>query len=333
MNKERLEFGITFQPDMPVERIVALAKLAEDSGFTYAWTFDSHVLFKEPYPILTLLAAETQKLRLGTMVTNPLVRDVTVTASLFATLNIISGGRMEMGIGRGYSSLHMLGRSMATVDELRRSVEVIRALASGQQSEVGGQKVQLKWATGSLPIWVAGYGPQVLSMIGEVADGLIVQIADPFLVRWCAEITSRAAMKAGRSSEIKVMAAAPVWVSDDLAKARSHVRWFPALVGSHLIKLLERYKDELPAELTEYVRGREWYQFYKLSGKEAYQPDFVPDEIVDRFTIIGPPEVHRRKLQELIDAGVHQFNIYLNNGDEARILEVYRDEVIPNFLG
>src|SRR5580693_7842180 len=98
-----MQFGITLKPDISVERILALTRQAEAAGFQYGWMFDSHVLWKEPYPLLTLMATNTKNMRLGTCVTNPATRDLTVTASLFATLNLISGGRMELGIGRGVS--------------------------------------------------------------------------------------------------------------------------------------------------------------------------------------------------------------------------------------
>src|SRR5712692_5643948 len=100
-----MQFGITLKPDLSVDRIVGLTRQAEAAGFHYGWIFDSHILWKEPYPLLTLMATNTRKMRLGTCVTNPAVRDITVTASLFATLNLISDGRMELGIGRGDSSL------------------------------------------------------------------------------------------------------------------------------------------------------------------------------------------------------------------------------------
>jgi len=333
MSKGRLDFGITFKGDMSPERTVSLAKMAEDAGFKYVWTFDSHVLWKEPYPMLTLLAANTAKVRLGTMVTNPAVRDLTVTASLFATLNLISGGRMDMGIGRGDSSRRVLGHRPTTVADLRRAVQLIRALASGKEVELEGQKIQLKWASGELPVWVAGYGPKVLAMTGEVAEGLILQIADPFLIRWFTGVAREGAQKTGRKrSDIKVMAAAPAWVSDNLAKGRAQVRWFPAMVGNHVADLLERYhRGELPQELTDYIRGRKGYDYQEHADKDAHHLGFIADEVIDRFTIVGPPEAHRQKLQELIEAGVDQFNIYLMSGEEERQLELYGKEIVPAF--
>src|ERR1700694_2118476 len=123
-----MQFGITIKPDMPVERIVGLTRQAEAAGFQYGWIFDSHVLWKEPYPLLTLMAPNTRGMRLGTLVTNPAVRDLTVTASLFATLNLISGGRMELGIGRGDSSRRVLGKKPVTPAELERAVVTFRGL-------------------------------------------------------------------------------------------------------------------------------------------------------------------------------------------------------------
>jgi probable F420-dependent oxidoreductase len=330
---QRLEFGITFKGDLSPERTVALARMAEDAGFSYCWTFDSHILWKEPYPMLTLLAANTRRMRLGTLVTNPGVRDLTVTASLLATLNLISGGRMDLGLGRGDSSRRVMGKKPTGVEDLRESVKTIKALAAGAEVEHEGTRVQLRWASGNLPAWVAGYGPKVLAMTGEVADGLVLQIADPFLIRWFAGIARESAAKAGRKPrEVRVMAAAPVWVSDDLARARAQVRWFPAMVGNHVADLVARYhKGELPRELTEYVKGRKGYDYREHADKDARHLDFITDEVIDRFTIIGPPDAHRRKLEELVAAGVDQFNIYLMCGDEARTLEVYRDEIIPAF--
>src|SRR3984893_3924084 len=87
-----MQFGITLKPDISIERIVGLTRQAEAAGFEYGWIFDSHVLWKDPFPLLTLMAANTQRMRLGTCVTNPATRDLTVTASLFATLNLIFRG-------------------------------------------------------------------------------------------------------------------------------------------------------------------------------------------------------------------------------------------------
>src|SRR3974390_2517235 len=136
-----LDFAINLKPDMPPDRIVALTKQAETAGFSYGWLFDSHVLWLEPYPLLTMMALNTSRLRLGPCVTNPAVRDPTVTASALATLNLISHGRMDLGIGRGDSSRRVLGRKPTTLADLEEAIHTIRQLAAGQTVEVEGEQL------------------------------------------------------------------------------------------------------------------------------------------------------------------------------------------------
>src|SRR6266496_5316308 len=149
-------FGFTLKPDMRPERLVALARCAEAAGFKYGWSFDSHVLWQEPYPLLTLMAINTKTMRLGPLVTNPIVRDPTVTASLLATLNIISNGRMDLGIGRGDSSRRVMGKKPATMERLEEAVKTIRALTRGEEITYDGTKIRFTWARGGVPAWLAG---------------------------------------------------------------------------------------------------------------------------------------------------------------------------------
>ena len=328
-----MDFGITFKPDLAVDRLVSLTRQAESAGFRYAWTFDSHVLWMEPFPLLTLMAANTQHMHLGTCVTNPAVRDVTVTASLFATLNLISRGRMELGIGRGDSSRRVLGKKPTTLENLEQFVHTFRELNAGRSVQLDGVSTRFPWAKAGVPrVWVAGYGPKALRTAGRIGDGVILQFADPDLIEWCVGFVREGAREAGRDpSKIEVMAAAPVWASSDLILARDRVRWFPALVSNHVIDLISKYKpEELPESLTSYVRGRGQYDYLHHCEVGSDNADFVSDEIVDRFSIVGPVQEHRKKLEALRKAGVTQFNIYLMCGDEEQTLDIYGREILPH---
>lgn len=330
-----MQFGITLKPDIIVERILGLTRQAESAGFDYGWIFDSHVLWKEPYPLLALMAANTKTMRLGTCVTNPAVRDITVTSSLFATLNLISGGRMQLGIGRGDSSRRVMGKKPVTTEHLQNAIRVFRELTSGKQIEYDGQSIQMTWGNGAPPVWIAGYGPKVLEMAGRVADGIILQFADPHLIAWCLGFVKEGAQAAGRDfKKIEIMAAAPVWMSDDLEVARERVRWFPALVSNHVVDLISRYKpEELPAELTSYVRNRGGYDYTHHCEVDSDNANFVSDEVIDRFCVIGSAQAHRDKLKTLAKIGVTQFNLYLMCGDEESTVDQYQREVLPAFNG
>jgi probable F420-dependent oxidoreductase len=326
-----MDFGFTLKTDESVERIVALTRQAESAGFSHGWLFDSHVLWKEPYPLLTIMALNSQHLRLGTCVTNPGTREPSVTASALATLDVISGGRMDLGIGRGDSARRVMGKPPTTLARLEEATLLIRDLVEGRTVDQDGTDLQFSWTRGDkLPVWIAGYGPKALEVTARVADGVILQLAEPDLIRWFVGQLRDYARAAGRDpKEIKVMAAAPAHVGD-LASCRDRVRWFPALVSNHVVDLVNKYDPaELPPALTTYVHDRKGYDYLHHAEVGSSNASFVTDEVVDRFCVIGPVEDHVTKLAELADAGVDQFNIYLMNGDEEDTLEVYGRQIIP----
>ncbi len=326
-----MDFGFTLKPDHTIARTIALTRQAEEAGFGYGWLFDSHVLWKEVYPLLTVMALNTERMRLGTCVTNPATREPTVTASALATLDEISGGRMDLGIGRGDSARRVLGKPPTTMRTLEEAIALIRDLVEGRAHVWEGTEVRLPW-TGSwqLPVWVAGYGPMALSMTGRVADGLILQLADPDLIAWMVGMMRDAARGAGRDpGAIRIQAAAPAHVAPR-DEGRQRVRWFPALVSNHVVDLVNKYpRDELPGALTGYIRDRTGYDYLHHAEVGSDNAGFVSDEVVDRFCVLGSPDEHVAKLRELRDAGVDQFNIYLMNGDEEAQLDVYGRDIIP----
>jgi probable F420-dependent oxidoreductase len=326
-----MEFGFTLKPDHPYQRAISLTQQAEAAGFRYGWMFDSHVLWRDPYPLLTVMALNTKQMRLGTCVTNPATRDPSVTASALATLNEISGGRMVLGIGRGDSARRVMGKPPTTLARLEDATNTIRTLVEGGKADEDGTELRFTWTRGDkLPVWIAGYGPKALELIARIADGVILQLADIDLIGWFVGQLRDAAQAAGRDpKEIKVMSAAPAHVGE-LAMCRERVRWFPALVSNHVVDLVNRYDPkDLPPTLTGYVRDREGYDYLHHAEVGSSNATFVDDEVVDRFSVIGPVEAHVAKLRKLAEAGVDQFNIYLMNGDEEQTLEVYGREIIP----
>ena len=326
-----MKFGITLKPDHRFDRSVDLAERAEANGFGHGWMFDSHVLWRDPYPLLTLMGAATSDMRLGTCVTNPATRDITVTASALATLNEITDGRMDLGIGRGDSARRVMGKKPTTVAYLEECCRVVRSLTAGDKITLDGTEIQMPWATkGPVPIWVAGYGPMALAAAGRVADGIILQLADPDIIRWCMSFVRMSAEEAGRDPDtIEVMAAAPAYVSDNLAMARDKVRWFPALVSNHVVDLINKYpKDELPEALWKYVENREGYNYLHHAEVGSDNASFVSDEITDQFALVGPTSAHRERLEQLRAAGVTQFNIYLMNGEEEDCLDAYGRDIV-----
>jgi probable F420-dependent oxidoreductase len=328
-----MDIGVVLQNDPPALGVVEMAKKAEAAGFSHVWTFDSHVLWQEPFVIYSKILDETERVIVGPMVTNPGTRDWTVLASLFATLNEMYGNRTICGIGRGDSALRVLGATPQTLGQLRESVQVIKGLASGEQVTLRGKELQFAWAPDSrLDVWVAAYGPKALALTGEVGDGYILQLADPDIAAWMIGAVRAAAEKAGRDPmSIKFCVAAPAYVGDDIAHQREQCRWFGGMVGNHVADIVSRYGESgaVPQALTDYIKARQGYDYAEHGRAGNSHTTFVPDEIVDRFCILGPVENHLKRLEELRSLGVDQFAVYLQHDAKLATLEAYGSQIIP----
>jgi probable F420-dependent oxidoreductase len=328
-----MDVGVVLQNDPPALEVVELAKKAEAAGFSHVWTFDSHVLWQEPFVVYSKILNDTERVIVGPMVTNPGTRDWTVIASQFATLNEMYGNRTICGIGRGDSALRVLGLQPTTLAQLRESVGVIRGLARGEKVTLRGRELQLAWATESrLDVWVAAYGPKALAVTGEVGDGYILQLADPDIAEWMITAVRSAAARAGRDPEaIKFCVAAPAYVGDDIAHQREQTRWFGGMVGNHVADIVARYGSDgaVPQVLTDYIKGRQGYDYAEHGRAGNTHATFVPDEVVDRFCVLGPVENHLKRLAELRELGVDQFAVYLQHDAKESTLAAYGDHIIP----
>ena len=329
-----MEFGVVLQTNPPASKTIELARLAELEGFEYVWTFDSHILWEEPYVIFSMILANTRKVVVGTMVTNPATRDWTVTASLFATLNEMFGNRTICGIGRGDSAVRVANGKPTTLATLRDCIEVIRELANGREVDYRGNRLRFPWgARSALDVYVAAYGPKALALAGEIGDGFILQLADPDITAWSIKAVKEAAAAAGRNpDDVKICVAAPAYVGDDLAHMRDQVRWFGGMVGNHVADIVSRYGDgggAVPQALTDYIAGRAGYDYNEHGRAGNAHTQFVPDEVVDRFCILGPVEHHVARLKELEALGVDQFAIYLQHDGKEQTLLAYGNDVMP----
>ena len=328
-----MQIGIVLQTTPPSARVVELARRAEAYGMSHVWTFDSHILWQEPYPIHTEILANTRNVVVGPMVTNPATRDWTVTASVFATLNEMFGNRTVIGIGRGDSAVRVTNGKPTTLETLRQAVHVIRELANGRSVDYRGSSIRFPWASRSrVELWIAGYGPKALKLVGEAGDGFILQLADPDITAWTIAAVRRAAAEAGRDpDEITMCVAAPAFVGDELVYARDQCRWFGGMVGNHVADIVARYGDssEVPRALTDYIKGRQGYDYNEHGQVGNVHTQFVPDEIVDRFCILGPVEEHVRRLDELRTLGVDQFALYLQHDAKDETLQAYGEKVLP----
>jgi probable F420-dependent oxidoreductase len=331
-----MDFGLVLQTDPPASEVVGLMRRAERNGFRYGWTFDSAVLWQEPFVIYSRILEHTTELTVGPMVTNPATRVWEVTASTFATLNEMYGNRTVCGLGRGDSAMRVAGRKPNTLAQVGEAMTVIRDLAEGREALIDGQPVRLPWVrNGKLPVWMAAYGPKALALAGQQADGFILQLADPFLTEWMIKAVRTAASDAGRDpGAVTICVAAPAYVGDDLGHARDQCRWFGGMVGNHVADLVSRYGESselVPEALTGYIKERDGYDYSHHGRTGNPSADFVSDDIIDRFCLLGPVEAHIEKLKALRALGVDQFAVYNMHDDKEGTIDTYGAEIIPAF--
>ncbi|MDB1124115.1 TIGR03842 family LLM class F420-dependent oxidoreductase [Vibrio algarum] len=332
-----MEFGITFKGFVSPNRARNLVRQAEEAGFSYCWFYDSHILWRESFVAMAMCMEHTTKMRFGPCVTNPNIRDWSLAASLYGSLALQSDGRIDIGLGRGDSSMRVMGKKPAPLARVAEFTHKVKAMVKGDEVTYGEceNPVKLPWAVGyDLPVWIAAYGPKALATAGEHGDGLILQIAEPKLVKWFADQALSAGEKAGKDmTGFKIQAAAPAYFGT-MEECLEKTRWFPAMVGNHVADIVEKYGTDsglVPSSLTDYIEQRKGYDYSKHGQSDNPYLDFISDEIIESFSVLGSPDDHISKIKQLEEAGVTQFNIYLDNGDEENIIAKYGEFVIPEF--
>ena len=334
-----MDFGVVLQTDPPARRVIDLARRAEANGFTHVWVFDSPVLWQEPFVILSRILAETERVVVGPMVTNPGTRDWTVLASTFATLNDAYGPRTICGIGRGDSALRVIGRKPRSLAEMAEAMRVVKGLVAGETVDYHGTALRFPWVERGwdLPMWGAGYGPRALDCIGRHADGFVLQLADPQILEWTLAAVREAAVAAGRApGSVAACVTAPAYVGDDIAHQREQLRWFGGMVGNHVADLVKRYGEgsaSVPKALTDYIKDRADYDYAHHGRAGNPATDFVPDDVVDRFCVLGRVEDHIAKLTTLRDMGADHFAIYLMHDAQHETLDAYGRSILPALAG
>ena len=327
-----MKFGVA-HGNAPASRTLEILRAAEDANFDQFWMYDSHIIWQDCYSVLGWLAgmSRSEKMQFGTLVTNPVSRDPTVTASAFATLAEITGNRMICGVGRGDSVVRVMKRKPAKLADLEHLIDVVHTLTAGETMELEGVDVQIEWAGSRVPVYVAAYGPKALTLAGKCGDGVIFQVADPYFIEWGMQWVRKGAEEAGRDiSEITVHCSSATYITADQDEARERTRWFPALVGNHIAEVLHHHKAEnLPPALDEYIQARTQYDYLQHGHPGADHSKYVPDEITDRFCVNGTEEQIETKLRELAALGVSEFNIYPYIPNLLETIDVYGRRIVP----
>ncbi len=294
-------FGIEFVPADPALKIGYLSKLAEEVGFETVWITD-HYNNRDVYTTLAVLSLVTNKIKLGTGVTNPYTRSPIITASSIASVNELSGGRAVLGMGPGdKATFDAMGIAWEKpLTKVRESIAIIRALLKKERVTWGGMNAQLSFSAGDIPIYMGAQGPKMLELAGEIADGVLINASHPEDFRAAIPLIRNGIEKAGRKPEdVKICAYTSFSVDGDRSKALAEARKVVAFIaaGSPDV-VLERHnidtsqRDEISKAISR--------------GDFAGAMNSVTDHMLDVFSVSGTPEDCRARVDELLSIGVNQ---------------------------
>lgn len=324
-------FDIGLLPDRPVDEVAKLVVLAEQLGFTGAWVADSQSIFRDAFAVLAVCAQRTTRIRLATGVTNPVTRHAAVLAGSFATLDELSGGRAIMGIGVGESAVYTIGARRANLARMREVAAAVRALIAGEKVLLDGAELQLPWAAGNVPVYVASSGPRSLELAGEYADGVLFQVgASPELVRYAIDHVRAGADRAGRDpSAIRLLARLACSVAGDRAWARDQVRGYAAAAAGTVFTSVP--PERIPPAAADDIRAmKEHYDYMAHASHTAHHRDLVTDRIIDAISISGTPEEAVPRFRELIGLGVDGFVIPITSAEPEVSMRNLAEEVIAH---
>ena len=274
----------------------ALAREIEAMGFDALLSPDTQNLSPDPYGQLSLAAAQTTRLKLGTGVTNPLTRDAAVTASAITTLQVESGGRCVCGIGRGDSSLAHIGRGSATTVQLKTYVEQLRAYTRGETVLRAGQPSNLRWlapdSVKPVPVDVACTGPKTIRMAADVADRISFAVGSaPERLEWALATAMQRLQETGRRrDEVQIGAYINLVCDEDEQTAINLGRMISGMVA-HFAGMKQAPLDHLPAKLKPLAeKMQQGYDMKHHAQDKGAHLSQVDDAFVDWFSICGPPQ-------------------------------------------
>jgi 5,10-methylenetetrahydromethanopterin reductase len=318
-----------------VAEAVARAQRAEQLGFEAIFFADSHMNNVDPYQLMALCATQTNRIRLGTAVTNMVYRDPTITANSFATLNEISGGRAIIGLGTGDGPVYSLGRTATRLADFEQGLRVIRDLlydhgiAVAKTKERGSSgRVMLKAGKRPVPIYISAEGPRTLRVAGRTCDGVILGSGfDAAVLGWARGEIAAGAKEEGRAPEaIDIMPAGMICVADNGDLARRRVRSRMANRAHHNF----RFTMETVPE-REIAGVRKFMQNFDISKpiEERIDPELVTDYLLERFTIAGTPEECAAKIKRLEAERVQRLLLTPPNAIYDEVMEAWGKRVMP----
>ena len=294
-----MKFGIEFVPQIPLDELVRLVKIAEDVGFEYAWITD-HYNNKNVYETLALIAANTETIKMGPGVTNPYVRSPAISASAIATIDEISNGRATFGIGPGdKATFDALGIAWEKpVSTIKAAIADINTLLDGGKTEAGAALGGAKKVQDAIPIYMGAQGPKMLETAGEIADGVLINASNPKDYEAAMPMIKKGIGDQAKDFDVAAYTATSIGTDSEAAKNAAKIVVAFIAAGSPP-PVIERHglPDGFNTQMGDFL----------AKGDFGGAIGAVTDEALDAFSVCGTPDEFIPKIEALADMGVTQY--------------------------
>lgn len=342
-----IKFGLRHPPCHDARTIADFAAEAERADFDMAWFPDSQFLWRNVWATLALATERTERIGLGTAITNFETRHVAVTAAAASTIEELAPGRLRVGFGTGDSAVKTLGLKPTTLARMRDQIELFRQLTAGEKVTFGEsgdyahREMLLSAAPGyAIPSFIAASGPKALTLAGEIADGIIILAGvGKELVEKSLGHIREGAERAGRSlDDIELWVAAHTFVTPDRDTAARMVK--PLTITSAQLGANAALKavgiditvpKVVPGIYPDVTHAVDWDA--AVEGSDQYVSDEHADIYARNFTFAGTVDDVRARIEDIVALGVNNFYIQgpLSYELPRGQLEAFRDEMIPYF--
>ena len=294
---------------------------AERLGYDSVWTAEAYG--SDAVTVLAWLAAQTERIRLGSAILQMPGRSAAMTAMTAATLDQLSDGRVLLGLGTSGPQVAEGWHGQRFAHQLQRTreyVEVVRKALRRERLEYSGETLQLPLPDGPgkalkltiapvqerIPIYIAAIGPRNTALTAEVADGWIPTLFSPEHVAEFRPLLEEGFARAGGGKSLDDFDIAPtvnVLVTDDVAAARDAMRPYLALYVGGMGSRERNFYNEVVRRYGFEDAAREVQDLY-LEGRKEDAAAALPDALIDAVSLCGPPDVVRERLAVFRDAGV-----------------------------
>ena len=294
-----MKFGIEFVPQIPLDELVRLVKIAEDVGFEYAWITD-HYNNKNVYETLALIAANTETIKMGPGVTNPYVRSPAISASAIATIDEISNGRATFGIGPGdKATFDALGIAWdKPVSTIKAAIADINTLLAGEKTEAGAALGGAKKVQDAIPIYMGAQGPKMLETAGEIADGVLINASNPKDYEAAMPMIKKGIGDQAKDFDVAAYTATSIGTDSEAAKNAAKIVVAFIAAGSPP-PVIERHglPEGFNTQMGEFL----------AQGNFGGAIGAVTEEALNAFSVCGTPDEFIPKIEALADMGVTQY--------------------------